>query len=682
MNGPSKKLRVGSRGSRLALVQVKEIFDLLKMAGRETAYELKVCDTRGDKDKVTSLTTNPADDFFTDALDQALLSGEIDVAVHSAKDLPKDLRPGLAIYALTEPIDSRDAFVGACKFADLKPGARIGTSSLARQQGIHALNPSLKIVDLRGTIEERLRQIDEGKLDGIIVAACALKRLGLAGRITDILPFDAAPLQGQLAVTGRKGEKDLESVFGLLDVRKKFGTVTLVGAGPGDPELITLKAVAALQQADCVFYDFLVHPSLMEYAPQAEKFFVGKRKGVHTIPQDEISRRLKDKAMAGKVVVRLKGGDPLIFARGAEEIEYLRSFHINVSVVPGITSATGIPSSLGIPLTARGLSTSVAFVRGHSEEEYAPPESLSVPKADTLVFLMGLTRLGLIVRSLLQAGWKEKTPMVIVSKGTRVEERIVHGTLATIESEAAKAQPEPPALMVVGEVVKFWTPGAEKDENILYLGTNPDKYRSLGRVIHHPMIEISAAEMTPGFEKNFRDLDSYDMILFTSRFAVRHFFRILQEKKIAREIVQRKDVAAVGRDTALALVPFGIRPSLVADEETSEGMLKALEKNFALEGKRILFPRSSLPNPYLREGLTRLGSRVDEVTVYRNTKPAKRPLPQVPIQKIVFTSPSTVRNFLEDHGPVPPDWQILGKGPRTLEALKKEGYTNGIVVVE
>ena len=378
-----EKLKVGSRGSRLALAQVEEVFCLLSQQGFKVEYENVVFDTRGDKDKQTSLLENPADNFFTDTIDRALLNGGIDIAVHSAKDLPQSFPEGLKILALTAPLDETDAFVGKTDFADLPSGSRVGTSSLLRRESIKRLNPLVEPVDIRGTIEERLALLEQNVYDGLIVATCALKRLGLEGKIKNIMPWPATPLQGQLAVVGRReAAARLSRVFSAIDARRTYGCVTLVGAGPGDPELITLKGIRALEKADCVFYDYLVDQRLLEHAPRAEKIYAGKRKGEHSLAQTELSRMLREKACSGKNVVRLKGGDPLVFGRGADELEYLRAYHIEVKIVPGITSATGLPSVLGIPLTARGVSSSVAFLSGHREgERSASDELLEIGRA-------------------------------------------------------------------------------------------------------------------------------------------------------------------------------------------------------------------------------------------------------------------------------------------------------------
>ncbi|OGX25815.1 MAG: hypothetical protein A3D10_08790 [Omnitrophica WOR_2 bacterium RIFCSPHIGHO2_02_FULL_48_11] len=681
---PKTQIKVGSRGSPLALAQVKEVFSYLAKQEIMVEYKQVIYQTRGDQDKTTSLMINPAENFFTDTLDQALLKGDIDIAIHSAKDLPQPLHKDLKIFALTSSVDDTDAFVGKVRFSQLKNGATVGTSSLLRQQSLLKLNSKVKIVDIRGTIEERVALVEQGQCDGVVVATAALKRLGLQKRIKEVFPWETMPLQGQLAVVGRRGDEELRGIFSAIDVRKKYGQVTLVGAGPGDPELITAKGIKALKKADCVFYDYLVHSDVLLYAAKAEKVYVGKRKGEHTLAQEELSRMLRQKAMAGENVVRLKGGDPLIFGRGADEIQYLRSYHIKVEVIPGISSATGIPSGLGIPLTARGVASSVAFLSGHGEsEDNQHPQPIEIPKADTVIFLMGLTKLDLIVQSLKKNGWPDQIPVMIVCQGTRLQESIVSGTVATIQKLAAAENLQPPALIIVGEVVKFWQAASSARETILYAGTHPERYKSLGRIIPFPMIQISEVELKSEEIKIFKvNLLQYDWIILTSRFAVQYFFAQLKKLHYPIDRLKKVDFAVIGKETAEALSFYDITPKVTAAVETSEGLLQILKDEYKLKGKKFLFPRSSLSNPFLKKELTKLGAKIKEVTIYQNTKPDWRELPKDNIDKVLFTSPSTVQNFLEDYGTIPRHWQILCRGPYTQKALQQFGYESEVLVYE
>ncbi len=670
----SLPVKVASRSSPLALAQVDEILRELKVLGIVFDVEMLKFETAGDKDKVTPLTRS-RDDFFTDAIDQALLEGRADIAIHSAKDLPKNLPEGLKIFALTQGLDDKDAWVSPVYWKDLPPKSKVGTSSVLRQQQILQIRPDVTIVNIRGTINERIQLVEESKVDGIVVAACALKRLKLESKIKDIFPWEGMPLQGQLAVVGRVNDHGLAGLIKCIDVRQRYGKVTLVGAGPGDPELITLKGIMALQDAECVFYDYLLDPSLLKYAPKAMHIYAGKRKGEHSLSQDNLSRLLKEKAVAGKKVVRLKGGDPLIFGRGADEIQYLRSYHVEVEVIPGISSAIGIPSSLGIPLTARGVASSVAFLSGHEEDEVkGDPKSVVIPKADTLVFLMGLTKLNTIVVSLREAGWPSGTPVMVIANGTKPQEKIVIGTLETIENLVQVQDLKPPALIVVGKTVRFYNPSIKKI--FLHCGTHPDLYRHLGQIVPWPMIDIKPVSLNEAQQKKILEFfESADIIVCTSWYAGEYFVKTL---RLIQPNVHFNDkiFAVIGRRTQKVLEGYNINAAVVSQEETAQGLFEAMTRQLDLKGKRILFPRSSLPNPYLKEALLALGAQVTEITIYENTKPAKRDLPSINFEGIIFTSPSTVRNFLADYGTIPSDWKIMAKGPVTLKILQESGYNH------
>ena len=679
---PIQKLHIGSRASRLAVIQVDELRTMIAEACREISVTHETFQSAGDLDKKTSLLNNKQDDLWTDVLDQAVLDGRIDVAVHSAKDLPDQLHADLMILALTRSPDETDAFVGRESLGKLPAGSRIGTSSGLRRESVARLRPDCELVAVRGTIEERLAQIDAGELDGLIVATVALKRLGLEDRITGIMPWEGFPLQGQLAVVGRRDNRALRRFFEPFDVRREYGEVTLVGAGPGDPDLITLKGMKALRSADCVMYDYLVHKAILEHAPQAEKVYVGKRKGDHTLLQQELCRLIRQQAMAGKKVVRLKGGDPLIFGRGADEIGYLRKYHMRVNVIPGVSSATGIPSRLGMPLTARDYSSSVAFLSAHQAEETSiRNDAIHVPQGvDTLVFLMGLSKLEAIVFAVRGSGRDIATPVAIISRGTRYDETIVTGDLENIVDRARAVNAQPPALIVIGKVVTFYRPERDR-ETIVYTGTHPEKYRSMGSLIHLPMIEISPAEITgEQADQLAADFPAYDIILLTSRFAVVHFLELARRRPAMCGLLAEKDIVVIGKDTAQALMDADYHPRYVASDETSRGLFRLLTQKYDVQGKRILFPRSNLPNPYLKTELEKLGAHVTQLTVYVNEPTAKAELPAGQVDKIIFTSPSTVNSFLDKYQSIPADWTILSKGPVTQQALREHNYESEMMI--
>lgn len=677
-----KNIRVGARGSRLAQIQVDEVREMLRANGVAVDFEVSVYQNQGDLDKISSLLEKAADNFFTDALDHAVLDGEIDVAIHSAKDLPQDRHADLDIFALTPCLDETDAFVGVAPLVTLSAGSRIGTSSLLRQQQIRLVNPEVDMVSIRGTIQDRIAFFKEGAYDGIIVATAALKRLGLTRYITEILPWDTTPLQGQLAVVGRRDNAKLRHFFEAIDVRRQYGKVVLVGAGPGDPELITLKGVSALRQADVVFYDYLAHKGILKHAVGAEKIYVGKKRGDHAFRQPEISRLIRQRAQQGNFVVRLKGGDPLLFARGAEEMRYLRDFQVTCDVVPGVSSATGIPAELGIPLTARGVSSSVALVSAYGKEESSGENrAIQIPLADTLIFFMGISKLESILEVLNKQGYKASVPIAIVSRGTFIDEKVVVGTLGNISQMARQARLTAPALIIVGDTVSFYQKRVLSEQTILYTGTNPEKYSVLGRVIPFPMIQIrpkifSSQEVA----ERIQQLSKCQIILLTSQFGVKYFFEFLNENHVSMDAVSSKKFLVIGRHTAQALEDYGVAPNLMADVETSRGLIEKIKDSESVEGKQILFPRSNLPNPLLADELMVMGAHVDQWAIYENIKVNPPSLPDEHVDAVFFTSPSTVKNFLEFYDRIPEEWLILCKGDVTRECLRSYGYEGEILV--
>jgi len=358
----SQKIRVVARGSRLSLLQVEEVFQQFP----DIDYQLEVLSSLGDKNKQQSLLDGSSpSDFFTRELDQALSTDRADIAIHSAKDLPYPLPAGLEVIALFNASDPSDSLVSRehLTLLQLPAGARVGTSSPMRKKNLQKLRPDLTVVGIRGTIEERIALVDKGEIDALIVATCALKRLGLESRIAEVLPFETHPLQGFLAITALQHREDLRTLFSAREIRSSWGKVTLVGFGPGNPDFLTLAGERAIREADILFYDDLLDASFLNRY-QAQKLYVGKRSGKHYKQQDEINVLLLEAARSGKQVVRLKGGDPMIFAHAGEEIEYLQSNLIEVTVIPGITTASALAALSKVSLTHRDLSSWWLLCRG------------------------------------------------------------------------------------------------------------------------------------------------------------------------------------------------------------------------------------------------------------------------------------------------------------------------------
>lgn len=521
-----------------------------------------------------------------------------------------------------------------------------------------------------------------------------------------------------------------------MSERPARGKVYLVGAGPGDPGLVTVAATRRLREADVVVYDRLAAPSLLQYAREgAELIFVGKEGGGICADQAAINRLLVEKAREGKRVVRLKGGDPFVFGRGGEEAESLRAAGVPFEVVPGVTSAVAVPAYAGIPVTHRGLATSFAVITGH--EDPAKDESgirwdRIARGADTLVFLMGVRTLAEIVRQLVAHGRPESTPAAVIRWGTTSEQRTVTGTLGDIANKVEAAGLAPPAVTVVGEVVRLRETLSWFETRPLFgrrvLVTRTRRQASAlaallaeeGAVpIELPAIEIEPVPGGSKVEAALVDLQAgrYAWVVFTSANAVEIWFALMRERGLDARAFAGSNVAAIGPATAEALSRRGIAADLVPQEFVAEGVVEAMRpylsvaqsgtplpaRGEALEStrgvmisrsrecRRILVPRAAGARPELVEGLRSLGAQIDEVILYRAAVPQSVPaealslLREGAIDIVTFTSSSTVRNLASLLGA---DVQLLRGpliaciGPITAATARELGLRVDVVATE
>jgi uroporphyrinogen III methyltransferase/synthase len=448
------------------------------------------------------------------------------------------------------------------------------------------------------------------------------------------------------------------------------GKVWLVGAGPGDPGLITVAGLEALRQADVVVYDRLVSPLLLSHArPDAELVFVGKEGGGESFPQRDIERLLIEKARQGKRVVRLKGGDPFVFGRGGEECLALAEAGVPYEVVPGVTSAVAAPAYAGIPVTHRGLSSSLAIVTGHEdptkEESALRWESLATA-TDTLVVLMGTRTMPELVQRLQSHGRPPDTPVAVVRWGTTPEQETVTGTLADIVARVEKAGLRPPTVVVVGEVVRLrrqllWFERRPLFGRRVLVTRARHQAGELSRLlleagalpVEVPVIEIEPLDEGPAAAEALEGLSrgAYRWLLFTSANAVDHFFRLLEARGRDARALAGVKVAAIGPGTAQALKARGIRPDLLPGEYVAEGLAAALSPHLR-PGDGVLLPRAEEARPALVEALAALGARVQVLPLYRARLPDRVPpealdmLRRGEIDVVAFTASSTVRNLV------------------------------------
>ncbi len=443
--------------------------------------------------------------------------------------------------------------------------------------------------------------------------------------------------------------------------------VYLVGAGPGDPELITVKGLECIKTADVLIYDFLASPSLLKHAStHTEIIYVGKKGGDHTLSQDRINALIVEKAKSGSTVTRLKGGDPFIFGRGGEEAEVLIQAGIPFEIVPGVTSAIAAPAYAGIPLTHRKFTSTVAFVTGHEDpaKEASSIDWASLVKGiGTLVFLMGVKNLPHIADRLLSHGMDPETPVALVRWGTTARQFTVTGTLDTIAERVKATGLKPPAIIVVGHVVtlretmKWFENRPLMGRRIVVTRAREQASDLVKRLsdlgaecIECPTIETVPTDDTKPLDTAIDNLSSYEWLIFTSVNGVNFFFNRLFEKNKDVRALNHVHTAVIGPATAKRLFDFGLKSDIVPESYRAESVVKAFAQE-DIVGKKILLPRAKEARPVLPIELTRMGAVVDEVTTYC-TKAVKddtdiilKRLKERTIDMITFTSSSTAKNF-------------------------------------
>lgn len=481
--------------------------------------------------------------------------------------------------------------------------------------------------------------------------------------------------------------------------KAKPGKVYIIGAGPGDPGLITLRAVEALKLADVVVYDNLVNEELLQYTPEsARRIYAGKQGGDHTLTQDKINDLLVREALDGHTVARLKGGDPFIFGRGGEEAEELAARDIPFEVIPGVTSAIAVPAYAGIPLTHRGLTSTVAFITGHEDptKEKSDIDWQALAGIGTLVFLMGVKNLDQITGALIAQGKPPETPAALIRRGTTPDQKVLSGTLATIAAQASENRFKPPAILVVGKVVELReTLGWFDIKPLFGLGvviTRPERQADDlakllaaegARPIAFPTIAIEPPSDWSELDAALAELESYQWLIFTSANGVHFFFERLREKGGDVRRLKGIKICCIGPATAAQIESRGIRVDLVPGEFIAEGILKSFA-SMDLAGRKILIPRAEKARDVLPQGLRRQGAEVDVAVTYRtmNSGRKKEELQRFidagEVDVITFTSSSTVTNFVEIMGAdyvLPPSIKIACIGPVTAATAKKAGFS-------
>ena len=478
---------------------------------------------------------------------------------------------------------------------------------------------------------------------------------------------------------------------------KPVGVCHLVGAGPGDLGLVTLRAKEVIEQAEVVVYDYLCNPEMLAWAPaEAEVIYAGKKAGAHTLRQEEINALLVEKTRAGKRVVRLKGGDPFVFGRGGEEAVALARAGLKFEVVPGVSSTVAGPAYAGIPVTQRGHVSQLTIFTGHEDPEKggsAVDFGQLAQAPGTKVMLMGIERLESITRQLLDAGADPALPVALVRWATTPRQQTLIGTLADIARRAAEAGFEAPAVAVFGEVVRL-------REELNWFETRPlfgkrivvtrtrkqagalsGKLRALGAdVLEIPTIRIEPPTLLREFAELVKDSHTYDWIVFTSPNGVDAFFhwfyRLFSD---ARDIGGAR-IAAVGPATAARVREFHLKVDVQPATAVAEALVEALQEEMSVENLKILIVRPEATREVVGQALTRLGAIVDEAMAYRTVPETAEGVALERFRRegadlITFASGSSVENFLALKLERPTGMRVASLGPVTSRALRDAGLT-------
>lgn len=758
----SNKIIVGTRGSILALAQAEKVKQLIEdkylelrksgdirlskiFDGAENLdVELKIIVTKGDKDlrDFQKIQGTSQKDLFVKEIEREMLENKIDLAVHSLKDMPQVTPNGLLNASFPIREDNRDVLVSrnGKKLEELPENAIVGTGSTRREKEILNLRRDVQIKSIRGNIHTRLKKLDDGEYDAIVLAAAGLKRVGLEDRITQYFrenEFIPAPGQGILCIQCRENddkirtlleeinddevklmcqaEREFSRIFdggchtpigcsskidgenltlkGMFyeeDTRilreitgKKYdakilaqklaekikrvvkmgknkvkGKVYIAGAGCGDEQLITLKLKNILEKADCVIYDRLVNPNILQYSkPGAELIYMGKENTEGGELQLKINQTIVEKAFENAIVLRLKGGDPFVFGRGGEEIEALLAENIEFEVIPGITSSIAVPAYAGIPVTHRGINTSFHVFTGHTKIDGSEHDFSTIVKLDgTLIFLMGLGNLEKIVENLVENGKKVDTPVAIIKDGTTSKQKTYTGTLGTIVEIVKENNVKSPVIIIIGEVVnlrekmQWFEKKVLSGKNILVTRNKEkqkrvaDKINELGgQAVSLPLINIEYNE----FE--MPDLSQYGAILFNSANSVIGFMNKIKDM---RQLANVK-IGVVGTKTAEEMENYKIIPDFYPKEYTVE-RLAAESVKFTNPNEKVLFVVSNI-SPVDTEKYDKLYGRKYEKVVVYSTEQVKIEEEKVEreVRKsdiLMFLSSSTFESFVKNLG--------------------------------
>lgn len=683
MNSLSQTIRVGTRSSKLALLQTRFVLQRLGHLFPELKFAEVALSSPGDRDQMLALNESPPD-FFTRDLDDQVLDGTIDCAVHSAKDLPEPLREGLDGFWLPWHEDARDALVcrEGVRVDALPADARIGVSSERRIDYCRRRFPTARLLPIRGAIPKRLQQLDEGGYDMIVVAGAALNRLGLGARVSEWITLAALPPpegQGVLALTFR-GDDDRFLILRGCFVK----AVVFAGAGVGSVGACTVDTLRALERADVCLHDTLLgHDLLQRLPPSVRRIDVGKRCGAHSVAQKETTAAILRYACQGLRVVRLKGGDPGIFGRLAEETAALDARCLPYRVLPGVSSLTAATTATGMLLTRRGVSRGFTVLTPRCEGGGIGAVTAGERAALPMVFFMAITAVEDVVRQLLESdGLSSALPAAVVFGAGGDQTEIVTGDLATIAARAKAAANEDPGLLIVGSaaICLFGVGGALQGRRVLITASEALQERAAGWVadaggipVCRPLIRLSAAETAI---ETLRQIGGYEWVVLTSPSAVRCFGDLMQRGGIDLRRVRR--LASCGEGTTRELMRLGLTPDATPQSSfCAAGLVEVLRPQL-VPGARVLRLASASADATVAAALRAAGAIVDECLLYHNEpiRYDRRPC----FDAVFFASASAVTAFAALWGAAAlADKTVAAIGAPTVQALTALGVDDVVV---
>ncbi|MCP4181115.1 MAG: uroporphyrinogen-III C-methyltransferase [bacterium] len=652
MKKSSITLRTGARGSNLSRLQSKFTKDKIESLFPFINIEFQYLATPGDRDKKTSLQ-NTADNFFTKNLDDGVINGNLDIAVHSAKDIPYPIHDGLDWFWLPWNEDRRDVTVISSKNALLKNNPVIGVSSDRRETYALKRWPNATMKPIRGNIEERIKQLDDNKYDIIITAAAALNRLNLTNRIAEYIPLKkliTPEAQGSLAITYRSNNTFLNTLKQYF-----FNEVIIAGAGPGSYKLASLATIEALKNCDICLHDALIDPKLLDFvSTKAECIYVGKREYKDSTTQEYINNALIDYARQGKKVVRLKGGDPGIFARITEETKLLEKHHIPFRVIPGISSMSAATSTTGLILTTRGLSRGfkVATLR-IKKSKYAMQLSDEEQHNFPFVFFMCVSQIEVLIKYLLNNNYSKSKPLSIVFEAGTDRQNILLSTIGNIVNDLKNHDSTQAGLIIVGDradkINLFKHFGVFKQQKILLTCSETIINKAAnyvhnfgGQPIRRPLITHSALE-TDNLKTQIKNTD---WLIITSPTSIKVFMKFISNSSY--DVRKLPKIFVCGKGSVEYFKTYNIVPDAVAENNFgSKGIIQNYEK-FITKSDKVLRLRSDIASDEITKQLRKDGMNITDVTLYKNEYITYNDKPV--FDSVVFASSSAVKSFIYNWG--------------------------------